>query len=162
MKVQAEREKTKQQVGLAKYNAQLERQKATQVRATDAINREQRRKDLIRLISKQKNQNAHAAVITTTGTSLRVGIESTGRATYDSIMATYNAEVEATQHESQADVFKAKAKSLKKQGKYAVGAALFSGAAQMVGYASMTPNDPGTGGGGIIGSTDHSSTLVRP
>lgn len=138
MKVQAEREKTKQNVGLAKYNEQLERQKAEQVRVTENIKQEQRRKDLIRLTSKQKGQYAKAGVITTTGTPLRVGIESVGRAAYDSVMARHNAEVRATQHESQADVFKAKAKSIKKQGKFAVGAAIFNGAAQIASYAGTS------------------------
>ena len=146
MKVQQEREKTKQNVGLAKYNAQLERQKAERIRTTENIRQEQRRKDMIRLMSKQKGQYAKAGVITTTGTPLRVGIESTARGVYDSVMARHNAEVKATQHEGQAEVFTAKAKSLKRQGKYAVGAALFSGAAQIASYSGKS----GGGEGGEV------------
>lgn len=138
MKVQQQREATKQQAGLAKYNEQLERQKADQVRLTENIKQEQRSKNIQRLLSKQKVQLGKAGVITTTGTPLRIGIETVGRGAYDKVMARHNSEVKATQFESSSEMFKAKGKSIKKAGKYAVGAALFSGAAGMASYASMS------------------------
>lgn len=133
MKVKAEQEKTKQQVALAKYNQQVELQKAEQVRRAESVKQEQRKKDTLRMLAEQKVGFAKGGVITTTGTPLTVAMESAGRTAYDGVMARHNAEIKATQFESQADVFKFKAKSAKQAGKYAVGAALFSGATQFAG-----------------------------
>ena len=63
-------------------------------------------------------------MITTTGTPLRIGIETAGRIAYDGVMARYNADIIASQRERQADVFDAVAKSTKIQGRYAIGATL--------------------------------------
>jgi hypothetical protein len=152
MKYQAQKESTKRNVALAEYNAKVDRQKATQIERADVVNRETRRKKLLALMSRNTTLHAKASIITTTGTALRVGIEQTGQATYNSIMETYNSKIRAGQHRSSAEAYDFKAKSIKRQGKYALGAILFSGAAQMYGYASAggTP----TGGEGTPASVN--------
>jgi hypothetical protein len=151
MKYQAQKEATKRNSSLAEYNAKVERQKATQIERADTINRETRRKKLMALLSRNTTLHAKASIITTTGTALRLGIEETGKATYNSIMETYNSKIRASQRRSSATTYDYKAKSIKRQGKYALGAILFSGAAQMYSYASKAGGSPGGGGGGPSG-----------
>lgn len=140
MKVQAERAKTAEQVALAKHNAAVERQKAEQIRRAEQTKQEQIKIDRRRLLSQQKVGFAKGGVITTTGTPLTVGLESVARIEFDAITSRHNADIKASQRESQAEVFEFKAKSAKRAGKFAVGTALFTGGLAL----AATRSKPGT------------------
>lgn len=137
LQVLGARQQAKQQSALAKYNAQLEIQRAERLKQVGKTVQEQRKEDIRRLLARQRVDFAKGGVIGTTGTPLTVGLETAGREAYNAIIERHNTEIGVSQAESRAEIFGIKAKSAKSAGKFNVGASLLTGVSQVANISSI-------------------------
>ncbi len=90
----------------AYYNAEVAYQSAQATRTGAALTEHQTRKEIKDIISQQRAGYAFAGVNVTTGSPLDVLFESLANAELDVAIGNYNAEVEARQYESGAQISK--------------------------------------------------------
>ena len=129
VQAQAVRQQTKTQAALQQYNARVEEQKAEQLeQAGDVAGGEERKATRIELARVRAKRGASG--VQQTGSPLLKQIDIAEAGALDAATVDYNTRIGVSRLESGAGLLRSQAKSTRRAGRRAVGAALFSGASQ--------------------------------